>query len=208
MHLKITKEYKENTSQYVNEYINQTDSGNYLIQVQAEFDLSSPLQANSMAGLNLSNPQSEPNHPLLLCQACWCAALVRSSSYLKLEGVGPQACPADWGRWKEKGTERGVQNWAGASTWDVNVPNRGAAELYVGAVGSEWRGVFVCEGGGGWSVRVIHLITHLLSHWTADCLFPHQPKSGIKTFDLCLCVGLLSHLQRHILIVMFKNIMK
>lgn len=112
-------------------------------------DLSSPLHTISMAGLNLSNPKTEPNHPLLLCQTCWSVALVRSGSYLKPEGVRPQPGPGAWGQKEgERGVEGSEAKWQSQCV-DVGCYcgkyHRGAAELYVTEQGWEQRGVFVCE---------------------------------------------------------------
>lgn len=149
---------------YVSKYKNQTNSGNNSILVRAEFDLCAPLQANSMAGLNLSNPKTEPNHPLLLCQTCWCVVLFRSSSYLKVQDFGPQSGSAAWGWWTERRTQRGVEGsetkWAGVPTRDVDVTN--ATEKQLSATLKRWggsRGIRLCVRVG--SVKCVHLITFL-----------------------------------------------
>lgn len=130
---------------YVSQYKNQTNSGNNSIPVRVDVDLGSPLQAISMAGLNLSNPETEPNHPLLLCQTCWCVDVLLHQKVFVLR---PVRVPGD--------RERESEEWRGErQKWQSQCVDlgrycgkyhRGAAEPYVTEQGWEQRGVFVCDG--------------------------------------------------------------
>lgn len=163
---------------YVSQYKNQTNSGNNSIPVRAEVDLSSPLQAISMAGLNLFNPKTEANHPLLLCQTCWCVhVLLQPASghtwHQKMFVLTPVRLPWDRkSRQRDRAREREKEEWRGSEAkWQSQCVDlgcycgkyhRGAAERYVTEQGWEQGRVFVCEGHS--SDHIPHLLWFRIKH--------------------------------------------